>query len=587
MDTYALDYETYYDKSCSIRTLGPLGYFSHPEFDAYMVSVVGDEGTSFVGHPKDFEWSKLKGQRVLSHNASFDETLYLFGVEKGWWAHVDYAEWHCTADLSAYCGHPRALKKAAEDVLGVQMDKSTRDNMSGKRWDNMTEDFQKEVMEYALKDSVYCLDLWKKLAPKWPEHEKQVSRMNRKIVQRGLPIDVKELKKQKDSITEELFKVENTIPWINDAPILSRTAFNDECRKMGLEPPASLAMTDEDANEWIRINGTKYQWVHSVRNYRRINALKRKLESFDFATLSDDRYYGGIMYFGAHTGRFSGSGGNLNLQNLPRGDLFGTNLRSLIAPKPDKRLIVVDLSQIEVRTLCWLSQDEVTLDEIRRSDDIYEAFAVRFGLWDSSKGVLKDEDSALRHKVKTMVLGCGYGASPTRFASMSGMDFQEAKDAVTLYQTQMQLVVKYWNLLYRGLRPAHDNFEDYVINLPSGRVLNYGAVKSKIGDGRISFFSDSVVKGSKKMRMHLWGGLLAENAASALARDIFVDIMLRLEAAGMDIIMHVHDEVVIEAKKEDAEEILAKVIDTMRTPPAWIPDIPLDAEGKILERYEK
>ena len=89
------------------------------------------------------------------------------------------------------------------------------------------------------------------------------------------------------------------------------------------------------------------------------------------------------------------------------------------------------------------------------------------------------------------------------------------------------------------------------------------------------------------MRMHLWGGLLAENAASALARDIFVDIMLRLEAAGMDIIMHVHDEVVIEAKKEDAEEILAKVIDTMRTPPAWIPDIPLDAEGKILERYEK
>ena len=109
MDTYALDYETYYDKSCSIRTIGPLGYFSHPEFDAYMVSVVGDEGTSFVGHPKDFEWSKLKGQRVLSHNASFDETLYLFGVEKGWWAHVDYAEWHCTADLSAYCGHPRAL----------------------------------------------------------------------------------------------------------------------------------------------------------------------------------------------------------------------------------------------------------------------------------------------------------------------------------------------------------------------------------------------------------------------------------------------------------------------------------------------
>ena len=59
MNTFALDFETYYDKDCSIKTLGPLGYFSHPNFDAYMVSVVGDEGTEYVGHPKDFNWSLL------------------------------------------------------------------------------------------------------------------------------------------------------------------------------------------------------------------------------------------------------------------------------------------------------------------------------------------------------------------------------------------------------------------------------------------------------------------------------------------------------------------------------------------------
>jgi hypothetical protein len=89
MVTYALDFETYYDKECSIKTLGPLGYFSHPNFDAYMVSVVGDDGYKFVGHPKDFDWSLIKDSIVLSHNASFDETLYLFGVNKGWW---DYSE---------------------------------------------------------------------------------------------------------------------------------------------------------------------------------------------------------------------------------------------------------------------------------------------------------------------------------------------------------------------------------------------------------------------------------------------------------------------------------------------------------------
>ena len=62
MVTYALDYESYYDKSCSIRRLGPLGYFSHPEFDAYMVSVVGHNGYEFVGHPKEFDWGCLRAR---------------------------------------------------------------------------------------------------------------------------------------------------------------------------------------------------------------------------------------------------------------------------------------------------------------------------------------------------------------------------------------------------------------------------------------------------------------------------------------------------------------------------------------------
>ena len=59
MIIYALDFETYYDRDCSIKKLGPLGYFSHHSFDAYMVSVVGDDGLEWVGHPKDFDWQLL------------------------------------------------------------------------------------------------------------------------------------------------------------------------------------------------------------------------------------------------------------------------------------------------------------------------------------------------------------------------------------------------------------------------------------------------------------------------------------------------------------------------------------------------
>ena len=156
MHTFAVDFETYYDKDCSIRTLGPLGYFAHPDFDAYMVSVVGDDGTEFVGHPKDFDWSTLDNNIVLSHNASFDETLYLFGITKGWWSECSPAHWYCTADMAAHCGLPRSLKGASSVALGAEVDKETRDNMKGKQWESMPEDFKKEVSEYALKDSEPC-----------------------------------------------------------------------------------------------------------------------------------------------------------------------------------------------------------------------------------------------------------------------------------------------------------------------------------------------------------------------------------------------------------------------------------------------
>ena len=586
MNTYALDYESYYDKACSIKTLGPLGYFSHPDFDAYLMSVVGDDGLKWVGHPKDFDWDILKGQRVLSHNASFDETLYLFGVAKKWWPKVDCGEWLCTADMAAYCGLPRSLKGASIALFEEEVDKSTRDNMKGKIWGDMTKEFKEEVSEYALKDSELCLKLWQHLKDQWPKQEQAISRANRTGVQRGIPIDIKLLKKQQEEISQRLFEAEKIIPWTGEFPILSRKAFNAECRKLEIEPPASLALSSDEANEWIDIHGKDHPWIEAVRDYRRINALKKKLESFDYATMSDDRYYGSLMYMGAHTGRWSGSGANLNLQNLPRGDLFGVNLRHLISPKEGKKLIVADLSQIEVRTLCWLAGDEEILKEISDSEDIYEEFAIRFGKWSKEKGSLKDVDSKLRHMVKQMVLGCGYGASSNKFAIISGMTPAEAHVAVSLYRQRMSKVVKLWNVLQRKMHVAYATGKDFKLELPSGRSLDYGKVTTTLQQGRRNYVA-MLTKGSKKIPMRLWGGLLAENFSQALAREIFADMMLRIEEAGMEIIFHVHDEFIIEVDEDNSEKNLEDVIESMSRAPDWIPDIPLAAEGKILSRYEK
>ena len=586
MKTYALDFESYYDKQCSITTFGPRGYFSHPNFDAYLMSVVGDDGTKFCGAPADFDWSLLNNNRILSHNASFDQHLYYYGVKNKWWPAIDFAEWHCTADMVACLGLPRSLKNASAVVLGITVDKSTRDNMSGKKWSAMTADFQKEVIEYAIKDSDYCLELWQKLSDKWSERERRISFVNRKAVFNGIPIDADLLHESIAGINQTLFNTEESIPWVGERPVLSRIAFNDECRKNGLEPPASLALDSDEANEFLDTNSGQYPWINAVRNYRRINSLKRKLESFDKATMDDGRFYGGLMYFGAHTGRFSGSGGNLNLQNLPRGEMFGVDLRSLIAPAKGYRLLAVDLSQIEVRTLCWLAEDKDTMAEIAASDDIYEAFAVRFGLWDKDKGSMRENDPKTRHMVKAIVLGCGYGCGPEKFAMISKMDPLEAEGAVNLYRTKMKKVVSLWRKYNENMGLSRDQEDEFSVDLPSGRSLNYGRLQAVSQKGRTQYIA-MMNKHSKKMPVKVYGGLLAENASQALARDIFCDMLCRIHDAGLKIIFHVHDEVVLEVPEETANLDLQRVIKIMSTPPEWIPDIPLAAEGSILTKYTK
>jgi len=586
METYALDFESFYSKECSIRTLGPLGYFSHHDFDAYMVSVVGDNGYEFVGHPKDFDWSILENNNVLSHNASFDETLYLYGVTQNWWPEVKPANWYCTADMAACCGLGRSLKNATAQAFDLEISKETRGGMANKRWENMSEDFKKEVTEYALKDSELCLRLWQAYESKWPQFERDISRLNRTIVQRGLPINTELLRENKEKLSKQLFETESAIPWAGDKPLLSRKAFDEECIRLGIEPPASLAKTDTDAQDWIRRHGYKYKWIEAVTNWRRINALKKKLESFDAATMPDNRYYGGILYFGAVHGRFSGSGGNLNLQNLPRDEMFGVNLRNMIAAPKGRKLVVVDLSQIEVRTLCWLAGDEDTLEEVRKSDDIYEAFAIRFGLWTPTSGVLKEKSPELRHSVKTMALGLGYGAGVEKFSSISGMGMDEAAEAVSLYRERLHKIPSYWRDLNTGVRASYDIQCPFAIDLPSGRCINFGRTKLMKSD-RGSQHVAIINKHGKRQPLKLWGGMLAEYAASGLARDIFCHHMLEIQKAGIDTIMHVHDEVVVECAEEDAQSTLDTITEIMKTPPDWISDIPLDAEGQILDYYKK
>jgi DNA polymerase len=589
MNIYALDYETYYDKTCSIRTLGALGYFSHPDFDCYMVSVVGDNGFKFVGHPDKFDWGMLADSVVLSHNASFDQTLYKYGVTKEWWPEVDYAAWHCTADLAAYCGLPRNLAGASESALGIAPDKSTRSAMMGKRWETMEQDFKKEVEDYALIDSELCLKLWEELHDSWPQQEQNISRMNREVMHNGIPIDLELLAEYQSTIKQRLFDAESCIPWIGEKPTLSRKAFNEQCRSLGITPPTSLAKTDVAAQEWIKKHGEKYKWIQAVSEWRRINSLMKKLQAIENATMPDGRYYGNIMYWGAHTGRFSGGGGNLNLQNLPRKEMFGVDLRKLIKAPEGKRLIVADLAQIEVRTLLWLAKDTRMLKNVAESDDIYETFAREMGLWTKDKNIPLKSDPDLRAKVKAVVLGAGFGAGSKAFSAAYGIPESEANTLLAVYKNSLPKVSALWRTIRSNINGCffEGHTAEYAEELPL-RSIRYGKM-TKINSPSHGYSNIHAIlmRNSRRTPVRMWHGLVTENLAQGLARDVFADIMLRLDEKGHKILFHVHDEVIIETDEEVAADHIEDVINVMRTPPAWIPDIPLDAEGSILTHYEK
>lgn len=589
--TYALDFETFYNSEVSITKQGPVGYFSHPEFDAYMATVVGEDGYQYAGHPTEFPWEMLEGQIVICHNAQFDIALYNFGVSQGWYPRVEF-ESHCSADMCAYLGLPRSLKKAAEAVLGVDMDKGTRAAMKGRRWETMTPEFRKQVTEYAIQDSVRTLELWKAKKDEWPEHERQISLLNREISARGIPIDGELLKDSLSKIKKVLFETEQKIPWIEEYTPLSRKAFNIQCRKQNITPPKSLAMDNVDADAWYKAHLDECPWAQAVSDWRRINSVMKKLQSFDLGTMPDGRYYGGFLYFGANpTGRYSGGGGNLNLQNLTRDEMFGVRFRHLIKTKPGKKLIIADLSQIEVRTLAWLAGDKQAMELIRESADIYHAFGVLLGMHDPANGELKEYDKkiggGLRHRIKATVLGCGYQMSANRFAIENNMSLPEAEEAVNTYRNRMTKVTALWRSVGRDMNMAHSLDAPYEFTLPSGRVLKYGLLrKISAGNGRSNLIAKIVRMGGYR-DTKVYSGHVVENASQALARDIFSDMMLRLDAAGLKIIMHVHDEVIIEVDEDKAEDALVKTMEIMHTPPKWIPDIPVAAEGEVSDIYVK
>ena len=579
----AIDFESYYDDDLSITTLGTKRYCR--ETDAYMVSMYSPE-LQFCGHPADAPWESLRGQDVCAHNASFDEELYLALVEKGIVPDVNLT-WHCTADACASQQLPRSLKDATSVLYGAKMDKSVRDGMKGRMPKDLTVTENTELVEYAEADAKFCWQLSQDIFKLMRPVEKRLSEHTRMMARRGVPVDLELIEQNIEVLKGKLWECSRDIPWANTLTVKGKPvalgspiALAQACRDCGIQAPITTAKNDARFDEWAEKYAAQAPFVAALQRHRRLNRALTVLTAMESRTFEDRVIYG-LKYYGAEaTGRWSGDTG-LNMQNLPRQALEGVDIRSVIKAPEGKKLIVLDFSQVEARVAMMLGENHVILKQLADGVDIYEAYA-RSMLGYTDPRPLRAIDPDLRYKAKTMGLGLQFGLGPFSFSQIAKIPLGEAEKLVYLFKRANPGIVKQWSHHEYGFKQqVRQSSKMFHIELDSGRIVKYfnPHVTSK-----------GELKASTKINgpiYYWWGGDLFQNSVQGIARDLLGQAVLNLEEAGLPVILHVHDEVILEVDEATANESFAKAVEIMSTAPSWAPGIPLAVEGHILDRYTK
>lgn len=588
---YAIDFETFYNTTYSLKKMSTQRYVMDKRFDPYLVGITGSDGFEYVGPPQQAPWDRIVDGLWVSHNVSFDMAVYLEMIDRGDLTPYLPKTWHCTADLCAYLQLPRALDKAMAEAFNLEVDKTVRDvEMKNLDYHTCTPEQKARWEEYALDDCRSCLRLWLGFSQFWPEHERRLSAETREAAWSGVALDIPALDAAITKIQTEVWQAESEIPWVKDGhkPTSSKQV-KAQCAKQGIPPPRSMAKDSEVFEQWLSEHGATNPWALAIGRHRQANKLLVSLREMKARARPDDTMSFSLKYFGAAvTGRWSGDN-SLNMQNLTKAARFGVNIRHMFKARPGKKLLIVDLSQIEPRCLAYLAGDRSFLDFVADGADCYEAAARATGRY-SDPRPLKEVDPVLRQFYKARVLGAGYGASGTRYKEiakiMAGLDLspQEAAKEIREFRRENPLIAKkpggLWDRLDKEIKQsAHLQANDYAFTIPSGRQLNYFDVQPEGRGVTAAPCSD----GSRRTRF--WGSKLVENITQGMARDVFGHGILEVVDAGIPFLWHVHDELICEVDEADVNEAYWQIVHCLSKTPDWAPGLPLAAEGVVAYCY--
>lgn len=634
MPTYAIDFETFYNNEVSVKPLGAHGYFDSLSLEQiYLVSVVSEDERTLACSPKDLDWSFMENATILVWNGGF-EMQGLRRLRDLGLTIPEPAELIDVADMACYVGLPRALKQAAFVALGITVDKGIRDeDMKNKEWLDMHYELRDRVLEYATNDSLYTMQIWKKYSPQWPSEERLVSRLSREWAAEGIGASLEEMEKAKGVLKQVIWEAGNKIPWFNPddkkSVPLSPKALAIKCREVGIPCPSSLSMDDEGCALWEETYGEQYPWVGAMRDYRRANAILKKVSAMERRTFNN-RLCFEVKYFGAGmTGRWSGSAG-INMQNISGKVLYGVKARDMIVAPEGKTFIVSDLAQIEPRVLLWLARDADQLNLISSGTSPYVAHAIATMGHNPSEAI--DKKGKLYKLAKFRCLALNYGCGHIKFLEMAKImsmldlfDEPATEERVEYYigylaqvksaewtanyadsddTTKNRLVnslaivqdfrhkspkiVGLWNKFKDALHTSASTGEDLVVNLPSGRDITYKNCRFRRVTKEKKVSQEVVADINRTGRVEtsrLYGGLAVENLTQAVARDVFRDCLIRLHEHGYKVALHVHDEAVVEVPLEEAEYHREHIEALMSVSPSWAKGLPVAAEATIAKIY--